>query len=80
MREYLTLHRSVFPSYLTIESGRIENIRENSECNLYHTEIIPEYLRTPTVINARITEQQHPPPPPPKAGLRVKEHNQEVTK
>ena len=23
MREYLTLHRSVFPSYLTIESGRI---------------------------------------------------------
>ena len=23
MREYLTLHRSVFPSYLTIESGRM---------------------------------------------------------
>ena len=23
MREYFTLHRSVFPSYLTIESGRI---------------------------------------------------------
>ena len=26
MREYFTLHRSVFPSYLTIESGRILNI------------------------------------------------------
>ena len=24
MREYLTLHRSVFPSYLTIESGRMK--------------------------------------------------------
>ena len=24
MREYFTLHRSVFPSYLTIESGRID--------------------------------------------------------
>ena len=23
MREYFTLHRSVFPSYLTIESGRM---------------------------------------------------------
>ena len=23
MREYFTLHRSVFPSYLIIESGRI---------------------------------------------------------
>ena len=26
MREYLTLHRSVFCSYLTIESGRIHDI------------------------------------------------------
>ena len=26
MREYFTLHRSVFPSYLTIESGRIESM------------------------------------------------------
>ena len=24
MKEYFTLHRSVFPSYLTIESGRIK--------------------------------------------------------
>ena len=24
MREYFTLHRSVFPSYLTIESGRMD--------------------------------------------------------
>ena len=23
MREYLTLHRSIFPSYLTVESGRM---------------------------------------------------------
>ena len=28
MREYLTLHRSVFPSYLTIESGRIVYMHE----------------------------------------------------
>ena len=25
MREYFTLHRSVFPSYLTIESGRMSD-------------------------------------------------------
>ena len=25
MREYFTLHRSVFPSYLTVESGRINS-------------------------------------------------------
>ena len=29
MREYLTLHRSVFPSYLTIESGRMPDIQLN---------------------------------------------------
>ena len=27
MREYLTLHRSVYPSYLTIESGRMYNVK-----------------------------------------------------
>ena len=26
MREYLTLHTSVFPSYLTIEYGRMSNM------------------------------------------------------
>ena len=31
MREYLTLHRSVFPSYLTIESGRITVILQRKE-------------------------------------------------
>ena len=25
MREYFTLHRSIFPSYLTIESGRMND-------------------------------------------------------
>ena len=35
MREYLTLHTSVFPSYLTIESGRIEDTLWTSQdvCN-----------------------------------------------
>ena len=30
MREYFTPHRSVFPSYLTVESGRI-NVNVNVE-------------------------------------------------
>ena len=34
MREYFTLHRSVFPSYLTIESGRIKNIRADDTLDL----------------------------------------------
>ena len=29
MREYFTLHRNVFPSYLTIESGRIKYITDS---------------------------------------------------
>ena len=39
MREYLALHRSVFPSYLTIESGRIVNISKGSAISFreYHT-------------------------------------------
>ena len=39
MREYFTLHRSVFPSYLTIESGKIVDITLFSsfffKCMLY---------------------------------------------
>ena len=33
MREYFTLHRSVFPSYLTIESGRIASILTSNTLN-----------------------------------------------
>ena len=44
MREYFTLHRSVFPSYLTIESGRIGSIQGHilSGLPLYKTK--PFYL------------------------------------
>ena len=36
MREYLTLHRSVFPSYLTIESGRMLNRKREVVYIIYY--------------------------------------------
>ena len=49
MREYLTLHRGVFPSYLTIESGRKTDIRTILCTNGYpsyfvYTRIYPSYF------------------------------------
>ena len=44
MREYFTLHRSVFPSYLTIESGRIKDTLLSVSKSIHSDNPLPEKL------------------------------------
>ena len=56
MREYLTLHTSVFPSYLTIESGRMFDT-----CNqLAHSQIsssVPDFAVKTSPVFAALVKQ-----------------------